>query len=181
MTTISRWGESDASSTLVLSPAEAAWPVEDQVDPPQLPPSKEESVIEEKEREESGLEHQEQFYSSDETTACSTASQENPCSWNREYRKVKSEGGDEKSSSEIQAASGEGAKGKNEEPPMDPDNETQMSPSGILSKDQGDILGEVAPVWVPDAEAQVCMKCGTKFTFTKRRHHCRACGKVRAD
>ncbi|XP_063057505.1 zinc finger FYVE domain-containing protein 9 [Engraulis encrasicolus] len=39
-------------------------------------------------------------------------------------------------------------------------------------------LGEVAPVWVPDSQAPACMKCGAKFTFTKRRHHCRACGKV---
>uniref|UniRef100_A0A3P8X160 Zinc finger FYVE-type containing 9 n=1 Tax=Cynoglossus semilaevis TaxID=244447 RepID=A0A3P8X160_CYNSE len=39
-------------------------------------------------------------------------------------------------------------------------------------------LGEVAPVWVPDSQAPVCMKCDAKFTFTKRRHHCRACGKV---
>uniref|UniRef100_A0A672HMH9 Zinc finger, FYVE domain containing 9a n=1 Tax=Salarias fasciatus TaxID=181472 RepID=A0A672HMH9_SALFA len=37
---------------------------------------------------------------------------------------------------------------------------------------------EVAPVWVPDSQAPVCMKCDVKFTFTKRRHHCRACGKV---
>ncbi|KAJ8406383.1 hypothetical protein AAFF_G00306140 [Aldrovandia affinis] len=36
----------------------------------------------------------------------------------------------------------------------------------------------VAPVWVPDSQAPVCMKCEVKFTFTKRRHHCRACGKV---
>ncbi|NXG69804.1 ZFY16 protein, partial [Baryphthengus martii] len=34
------------------------------------------------------------------------------------------------------------------------------------------------PVWVPDSEAPNCMNCQVKFTFTKRRHHCRACGKV---
>ncbi|XP_077981163.1 uncharacterized protein LOC144436289 [Glandiceps talaboti] len=39
-------------------------------------------------------------------------------------------------------------------------------------------LGSSAPLWVPDLEAPNCMMCATKFTFTKRRHHCRACGKV---
>ena len=39
-------------------------------------------------------------------------------------------------------------------------------------------LGKVAPHWVPDADAPNCMECGSRFTFTKRRHHCRACGKV---
>ncbi|XP_017549202.1 zinc finger FYVE domain-containing protein 16 [Pygocentrus nattereri] len=39
-------------------------------------------------------------------------------------------------------------------------------------------LGLRQPAWVPDSEAPNCMKCGQKFTFTKRRHHCRACGKV---
>ena len=39
-------------------------------------------------------------------------------------------------------------------------------------------LGRIAPKWVPDAEAPACMNCEAKFTFTKRRHHCRACGKV---
>lgn len=40
-------------------------------------------------------------------------------------------------------------------------------------------LGHVAPRWVPDADAPTCMQCDARFTFTKRRHHCRACGKVR--
>lgn len=39
-------------------------------------------------------------------------------------------------------------------------------------------LGNVAPVWLPDFEAISCMMCNGKFTFRKRRHHCRACGKV---
>ncbi|NWX15651.1 ZFY16 protein, partial [Aegotheles bennettii] len=34
------------------------------------------------------------------------------------------------------------------------------------------------PLWIPDSEAPKCMNCQVKFTFTKRRHHCRACGKV---
>lgn len=53
-----------------------------------------------------------------------------------------------------------------------PDNDLQSGQRGANS------LGEVAPVWVPDSQAPVCMKCDIKFTFTKRRHHCRACGKV---
>ncbi|XP_061477572.1 zinc finger FYVE domain-containing protein 16-like isoform X2 [Rhineura floridana] len=38
--------------------------------------------------------------------------------------------------------------------------------------------GDKQPSWVPDSEAPICMNCQAKFTFTKRRHHCRACGKV---
>uniref|UniRef100_A0A8C9AR77 Zinc finger FYVE domain-containing protein 16 n=1 Tax=Prolemur simus TaxID=1328070 RepID=A0A8C9AR77_PROSS len=40
------------------------------------------------------------------------------------------------------------------------------------------VLGQKQPTWVPDSEAPNCMNCQVKFTFTKRRHHCRACGKV---
>ncbi|KAM5257584.1 zinc finger FYVE domain-containing protein 16 isoform 1-T3 [Hipposideros larvatus] len=43
---------------------------------------------------------------------------------------------------------------------------------------EGLVLGQKQPTWVPDSEAPNCMNCQAKFTFTKRRHHCRACGKV---
>ncbi|XP_043989288.1 zinc finger FYVE domain-containing protein 9 isoform X2 [Gambusia affinis] len=59
-----------------------------------------------------------------------------------------------------------------------PDNDLQAGQQGALCRKVASSLGEVAPVWVPDSQAPVCMKCDVKFTFTKRRHHCRACGKV---
>ena len=59
-----------------------------------------------------------------------------------------------------------------------PDNDLQAGQQGALCRKAASSLGEVAPVWVPDSQAPVCMKCDVKFTFTKRRHHCRACGKV---
>ncbi|CAF1953454.1 unnamed protein product [Rotaria magnacalcarata] len=39
-------------------------------------------------------------------------------------------------------------------------------------------LGSVAPEWVSDDQAPICTKCAAKFSITRRRHHCRACGKV---
>ncbi|KAK3102316.1 hypothetical protein FSP39_010422, partial [Pinctada imbricata] len=39
-------------------------------------------------------------------------------------------------------------------------------------------LGTVAPRWIKDDEVTMCMSCGCHFTRIKRRHHCRACGKV---
>ncbi|CAL8279085.1 unnamed protein product [Lota lota] len=63
-------------------------------------------------------------------------------------------------------------------PSESPDNDLQAGQQGALSRKPAVSLGEVAPVWVPDSQAPVCMKCDVKFTFTKRRHHCRACGKV---
>lgn len=50
---------------------------------------------------------------------------------------------------------------------------------GALPVQRCSSLGTTAPQWVPDSQAPACMKCGSKFSFTKRRHHCRACGKVR--
>ncbi|TRY53650.1 hypothetical protein DNTS_008651 [Danionella cerebrum] len=63
-------------------------------------------------------------------------------------------------------------------PSESPDNDLQAGQQGAFAKKPYSSLGEVAPVWVPDSQAPVCMKCEVKFTFTKRRHHCRACGKV---
>lgn len=33
------------------------------------------------------------------------------------------------------------------------------------------------PVWVPDHKAPTCMRCGNKFGWLVRRHHCRLCGR----
>ncbi|KAM3603759.1 uncharacterized protein V6R79_001650 [Siganus canaliculatus] len=63
-------------------------------------------------------------------------------------------------------------------PSESPDNDLQAGQQGALCRKAPSSLGEVAPVWVPDSQAPVCMKCDVRFTFTKRRHHCRACGKV---
>lgn len=38
---------------------------------------------------------------------------------------------------------------------------------------------DIAPKWIPDKEADVCMRCNdVKFTMVNRRHHCRNCGYV---
>lgn len=39
-------------------------------------------------------------------------------------------------------------------------------------------LGNVAPHWIKDDEVSMCQLCSKSFTALKRRHHCRACGRV---
>ena len=39
-------------------------------------------------------------------------------------------------------------------------------------------LRDQAAVWVPDTQFSACVLCDAKFSLTRRRHHCRACGKV---
>uniref|UniRef100_G1KEJ7 FYVE-type domain-containing protein n=1 Tax=Anolis carolinensis TaxID=28377 RepID=G1KEJ7_ANOCA len=34
------------------------------------------------------------------------------------------------------------------------------------------------PEWVPDSTCSHCMACRQPFTFLRRRHHCRSCGKI---
>ncbi|KAM9324694.1 zinc finger FYVE domain-containing protein 9 [Gastrophryne carolinensis] len=62
--------------------------------------------------------------------------------------------------------------------PDSPDNDLLAGQYTVPTSKPFTTLGEVAPVWVPDSQAPNCMKCEARFTFTKRRHHCRACGKV---
>lgn len=172
VTPISTWCERGhiPSSPLVLSPAEAAWPEKDEDsagdERAQAVPSKEDSVVEEKEVEESRLEQQGQP-SSPETAAA-------PC--NLPPEKLQSH--NKKVRTNRGADSSLDRTGGKERAFYGESDEYEHHSGGILSKNRGAVLGEVAPVWVPDAQAQVCMKCGVRFTFTKRRHHCRACGKV---
>lgn len=39
-------------------------------------------------------------------------------------------------------------------------------------------LGKKAPAWVRDEAVSMCMLCDVMFTKLRRRHHCRACGRV---
>uniref|UniRef100_A0A673YF53 Zinc finger, FYVE domain containing 16 n=1 Tax=Salmo trutta TaxID=8032 RepID=A0A673YF53_SALTR len=61
--------------------------------------------------------------------------------------------------------------------PGEPAEEGSGSSEGREVEDENG-LGFKQPPWVPDSEAPNCMNCWQKFTFTRRRHHCRACGKV---
>ncbi|XP_014071394.2 zinc finger FYVE domain-containing protein 9 isoform X1 [Salmo salar] len=207
VTTLSTWGErnfGEASTPLMLSPSKAAGPeveveVEEEVkNRPQPSSSKEDSVVEEKELEESGLELQDHPSGSDALGPYiddpsgppveepygggHDAQIQGPRLGLQSQTKANGLANDETNANGVQADSEEGAVGDCTPSPMsplvDPDNELQAGPAGILSRERGTILGEVAPVWVPDAQALVCMMCEVRFTFTKRRHHCRACGKV---
>ena len=50
--------------------------------------------------------------------------------------------------------------------------------TAVAATDHTFIVGEAAPLWVPDERVTKCQICYTDFTFLKRRHHCRACGKA---
>ena len=53
-----------------------------------------------------------------------------------------------------------------------------MEQASHLDAPRGPTVGIVAPFWIPDETAPKCQECGVKFTVIKRRHHCRACGRV---
>ncbi|XP_056146576.1 zinc finger FYVE domain-containing protein 16 isoform X2 [Lampris incognitus] len=65
------------------------------------------------------------------------------------------------------------------EPPFHPVESSRNGPKSVDEKgEEVGGLGCRQPAWVPDSEAPTCMNCCQRFTFTRRRHHCRACGKV---
>ena len=66
-----------------------------------------------------------------------------------------------------------------EPPPYPGEPPTDGARSVYWKREGAEELGSKQPAWVPDSEAPNCMNCYQRFTFTRRRHHCRACGKVR--
>ncbi|CDQ65354.1 unnamed protein product [Oncorhynchus mykiss] len=196
VTTLSTWHFGKASTPLMLIPSKVPEvEMKEEKKRPQLPSFKEDSVVEEKELEESERKLQDSPSGSDGIGPDLDATSDRPVEELYEgsqtqgprlglQNQTKANGltNDVTNANRAQVDSEEGAVGDCTPSPMspsvDPDNELQAGPTGILSRERGTILGEVAPVWVPDAHTLVCMMCEVRFTFTKRRHHCRACGKV---
>lgn len=192
VTTLSMWGERHFGYTTLRDSTETLgderWP--------QIPRLKEDSVIEEKEVEEdSGLEQTPTSEEQDAVVGLASVSpveatnggteqdqdlrrrleaqQPKVCKLPFVTKAEKEPGGEGRS-----GGSGGGAANCVATP--SPDNDHPPGSLGDATTPSPGSLGEVAPVWVPDSQAPACMKCGAKFTFTKRRHHCRACGKVSA-
>ncbi|KAM8828164.1 LOW QUALITY PROTEIN: zinc finger FYVE domain-containing protein 16 [Spinachia spinachia] len=65
-----------------------------------------------------------------------------------------------------------------EPPPYPGDSPAGGGGTAACQREGAEDLGSRQPAWMPDSDAPNCMNCNQKFTFTRRRHHCRACGKV---
>jgi FYVE/RhoGEF/PH domain-containing protein 5/6 len=71
--------------------------------------------------------------------------------------------------------------------PYPPDDDRHDEPSGKKKRKdnqkdknlerRGRVEHFVPAVWVPDAKAESCMRCGGVFGWRRRRHHCRLCGR----
>src|SRR5690606_37828792 len=47
-----------------------------------------------------------------------------------------------------------------------------------IVRNEDDLIGAQAPVWVPDSFSNYCELCSCEFNIIIRRHHCRNCGKI---
>src|ERR1700761_7366137 len=45
------------------------------------------------------------------------------------------------------------------------------------SVQRGKVDHFLPPIWVPDHKTQTCMRCTRPFSWRRRRHHCRLCGR----
>ena len=60
-------------------------------------------------------------------------------------------------------------------------NQSGTSNAGGDGTKKPPVIGATAPIWIPDSGVSMCQICTTGFTVLRRRHHCRACGKVICD
>lgn len=105
-------------------------------------------------------------HASDEAiTSCSSSDESNIILTNRSNQFEDAAASQGESDAEVSSTGG-----AEQTPPSD-----QNAPPNQMAIDE---LGKRQPYWIPDNMTMHCMQCNQKFSFLKRRHHCRACGQV---
>lgn len=163
--TLSVWGERRLGYTTLNDSREAL--LEDSC---LMPGLKEDSVVEEKELADGEQDEQEAVMGSSPSTLPALTQGNGAAPENLERHALPST---------LRSESNSGRRGSvNISAPENGSTTVRRGSLGALLVQRCSSLGSTAPQWVPDSQAPVCMKCGSRFSFTKRRHHCRACGKV---
>ncbi|TSM94695.1 Zinc finger FYVE domain-containing protein 9 [Bagarius yarrelli] len=163
--TLSVWGERRLGYTTLNDSREAL--LEDSC---LMPGLKEDSVVEEKELADGEQDEQEAVVASSPSTPPALTQRDGAAPEHPEANTLPSA---------LRSESNPGRRGSvNITTPENGSTTVRRGSLGALLVQRCSSLGSTAPQWVPDSQAPVCMKCGSRFSFTKRRHHCRACGKV---
>lgn len=163
--TLSVWGERRLGYTTLNDSREAL--LEDSC---LMPGLKEDSVVEEKELADGEQEEQEAMVGSSPSTPPALSHGDGAGLEHPETHMLPSA---------LKSDSNSGRRGSvNISAPENGSATVRRGSLGALLVQRCSSLGSTAPQWVPDSQAPACMKCGSRFSFTKRRHHCRACGKV---
>jgi len=55
---------------------------------------------------------------------------------------------------------------------------SQVDPNSSHSSDSTSPNNSIGIRWVPNSWSDACADCQSKFTLSRRRHHCRACGQL---